>query len=123
MRQQLDGPCSNLRVLDADVYDTLEFVAEAFGGIGAFAWNEGDCPLCVVGCATFAGIMPHEAELADEYGVVEESDNDDVVRRINVRLGNLQAVGDRVPFELWRQELCIVRGPHPEPSPNATWPD
>jgi hypothetical protein len=55
---------------------------------------------------------------------INEADNDPAVRAINARFGRTGFyLNDRVPFELWRQELGIVRGPHPDPSPNATWPD
>lgn len=127
------GECSNLRILDADVYDTIELYAHVMGGIGAgLYWIDGvgyteyDCPVCVHGIAMSA---TSTTDICSERNTVSKTlfacnvgieENDTAVQAINARNGNRR--NDRVPFELWRQELCIVRGPHPEPSPDATWP-
>ena len=110
------------RVLPADVYDTLEFEALAFGGIGAgwFAdlggvnvedhqgslpWldEEGAAPYCVYGMASGSGEM-HNALVEAEIFV---TDNDSAVARINARLGRRSQA--RVPFDLWCEELNVVR--------------
>lgn len=127
------GQCSTLRILDADVYDTLEFVAETVGGVGRGLFfaerldgsgrfvTDDACPVCIHGCGYVAvdgASAPVNREL-DRVGIGYGT-NDDAVARINARLGRHRDA--RVPFELWRQELCVVRGPHPEPSPDASWP-
>jgi hypothetical protein len=126
------GQCSTLRILDPDVYDAIELFAEIFGGIGAGRyWGGGgpgfnrDCPVCVHGGAAFLTDSPYAEATGDVvssalgHAGVGVRENDLAVRAINTRLG-VKDLNARVPFELWRQELCIVRGPHPDPDP-AIW--
>lgn len=40
--------------LDADIYDALVKTAEQFGGVGAGKANEGNAPLCPLGCIAYA---------------------------------------------------------------------
>lgn len=123
------GPCSPLRVLDANVYDALELAAEAFGGIGAgraFDYTSGDrdddsslAPNCMLGLADFAtddsDFLGNAIVRAMRRLGTGAGESDAAVRAINERRGRRRNA--RVPFELWRQELCIVRGPHPDPDP------
>lgn len=129
------GQCSALRILDADVYDTLEVMAEMMGGFGAGSAFDGDNrPLCPHGAGWFACDVGNDGEYV--YGGdaligpvsralfdvgITGAESDRAVLEINRRRGERYSA--RVPFELWRQELCIVRGPHPDPSPDATWSD
>lgn len=102
------APGKPKRVLSADVYDTIEFVAHVHGGIGAGSWYSGYAPVCLVGCAEFAGIMASHLDLASDYGLPFEHENDAAVKAINRR--RRRHANTRVPFELLCQELGIVRG-------------
>jgi hypothetical protein len=121
-------------VLEADVYDTLELSAYAFGGIGGDSYgtdtssadnnaNSDDPdsavltfvnefanaePMCAVGHAAFT-VLPGNWWQLLPGGTVTV--NDHAVEAINARKGK---VGDdrydRVTFEEWVKELKIVRG-------------
>lgn len=133
-------------VLDADVYDTLELVALAYGGIGAGEWFKGDgmrndddaVPCCVHGMAMLAIGYTSEFEPASHAFVLEEAlgdagikynNNDRAVRNINMRRGRATMSTPafalaRVPFAEWCAELNVVRGPHyMAPADDATWPE
>jgi hypothetical protein len=118
------------RVLPADVYDTLELSALAFGGIGAGQFAQklpGEqyqpgrqdvasghgAPYCVLGHAAAAESLefrwdngPVTRALADAD--LTFCDNDDAVCAINSRRGREQY--DRVTFKQWTKELGVVRG-------------
>ena len=101
------------RVLPADVYDTLELVAYAYGGIGAVRLYDlsGGEPYCIYGAAGFAtGTSGYESPVAEALrrayiGIVT---NDVAVAAINRRRGKPERA--RVPFRLWCKELNVVRG-------------
>lgn len=116
------APATRIRVLDANAYDALEFVAEMFGGIGGGSYGDTEkYPCCGYGCAYFAeGPVVGSVSGALARAGITTSTNDEAVRAINRRLG-VVPISSRVPFELWRQQLGIVRGPQPLPSPDATW--
>lgn len=115
------------RVLPADVYDTLELSALAFGGIGAGDFWDGvaiddaknRAPCCVFGHAAFSedpptGIyhtyFPPSTEVSiamDESGLTVDT-NDAAVQAIN---GRKAALWDaRVSFDEWCRELGVTRG-------------
>lgn len=102
------------RVLPADVYDTLELSALAYGGIGAgraFDCPDGD-PVCISGHIYFAAAdLNDEEEMRNALLLGHEAPidvNDPAVRRINRRRG--APLNARVPFDLWRAELGVERG-------------
>jgi hypothetical protein len=107
-------------VLEADVYDTLELSAYAFGGIGADDYGTdtdtstpilalaNGAPMCAVGHAAFTALPGDWWNLLPGGTITR---NDAAVEAINVRKGK---VGDdrydRVTFAEWAKELNIVRG-------------
>lgn len=105
------------RVLPADIYDTLELSAEAYGGIGRGEYFEtllssaDPAPVCIVGHAVISGIERRVGDaqrvLLDAYGI-DILANDRAVERINRRrrLGEFE----RVPFPDWCAELGVERG-------------
>lgn len=107
-----------MRVLPADVYDTLELSAHVFKGIGAPEVGEYDggtiiCPICIYGHAAFVtdafGILRDPiARALDEVGIDGSSDSDEAVYRINAR--KRRPSTSRVTFPEWCAELGVVRG-------------
>jgi len=106
------------RVLPADVYDTIEFSALAFGGIGGSFLLEGvgddAVPYCAWGHAIRAEVpdidtMPNLFKRACEFFPLSIADNDSAVQRINARKG-VRERNARVTFAEWAKELNIVRG-------------
>jgi hypothetical protein len=100
------------RVLPADVYDTLEFSALVYGGIGA-GWtvDSAGIPLCVIGHADQAvedDWMDGPVVCALWCVGMSGSVNDGAVGRINERKGAPE--NTRVTFAEWCEELGIVRG-------------
>ena len=100
-----------LRVLPADVYDTLEFSALVFGGIGRLAWRacgpHGTVPLCALGHATVADptdTMRRALHAADIFA----AENDAAVLSINLRKNSPRSA--RVSFGEWCKELNVIRG-------------
>lgn len=97
-------------VLNADIYDTLEFVAQVYGGIGRELYsNDKNEPVCIYGCAHFVdnslfGPMRNELALVG----VRTSDNDDAVLSIN--RSRRRRKDKRVPFADLCDALHIVRG-------------
>jgi hypothetical protein len=106
------------------VYDTLELVALAVGGIGggqSFVVVAGDItdvedpytPWCAYGLARFAA----GEETADGGPVrmalvdagIDVGDNDQAVAAINERRAARHEY-DRVPFAAWCAELNVIRG-------------
>lgn len=124
-------PEKRVRVLPADVYDTLELTALAFGGIGL--WRDFDylpdgavlgylpdgavlplgCPVCVHGLAQFAEGSAVTVSAALMDAGIRRSDNDNavvkIVRRRDVGLSELSG-DERVTFKQWAKELGVVRG-------------
>jgi hypothetical protein len=87
------------RVLPRDVYDTLEFSALVYGGMGAgraYDWPKNDRPWCPLGHADNAGI-PWDLFWPHRITAIE---NDDA-------LGQREK---RVPFRQWCKRLNVVRG-------------
>lgn len=114
------------KIIPADVYDTIEFVAEAYGGIGGgwfteeeylFVGDNDATPLCLRGCTDFidGGAPSYVGSLTCELQAVVGRSfvtfNDQAVRAINKRRG--AAAYSRVPFSDYVAELGWVRGPHP----------
>jgi hypothetical protein len=98
------------RVLHADVYDTMEFSALVYGGIGGCYWKSLDGePWCSHGHAVHATACD-TTEVRDELlrVGVGTSANDNAVTAINGRRGTGQ--NDRVSFQEWCEELGILRG-------------
>lgn len=104
-----------VRVLPADVYDTLELSALVWGGIGADAYHDDrGCPLCVYGHA-YSAVGPGEtstpASVLSAFTnsrPISTGNNDHAVHAINRRKGtHLRA---RVTFEEWCAELNVIRG-------------
>lgn len=114
-----------MRVLPADIYDTLEFSALAFGGIGAgpiftYGPRAEPCPVCAHGHLQLADGSDAQTAMnrwLDDEGVsatlikadIWGRDSDLAVEGINLRRDrrNIQA---RVTFEEWCAALDVVRG-------------
>jgi hypothetical protein len=90
-------------VLPADVYDTLEFSALVYGGIGSGTWREGGRPVCYVGHLACAGVIASEMFESEPFGINEEM-NDEAVA------GAFGLVAPRIPFVEWCKRLNVVRG-------------
>lgn len=103
-----------VRVLPPDVYDTLEFSALAFGGIGGERTTvtstlgiDGSDPVCAYGhirnadCDSGSSVALWRAD-------IDMSASDCAVMRINRRKGRFRL--DRVSFQEWCEELGVVRG-------------
>lgn len=101
-----------VRVLPADVYDTLEFSALVYGGIGGGWTTDRDgTPFCAIGHADH--VVPSVCEdgpvVVALFGAdVDGRMNDWAVAAINARRG--RPLLGRVTFEEWAKELGIVRG-------------
>lgn len=111
------------RVIPADVYDTIEFVALAYGGIGrgVFARSadgahvsghdpQAHYPVCAYGIAQYAGVDDPYPSCLSEYlwlGIGTD-ENDRAVAAINRRKGRF--TNARVTFREWAKELGVVRG-------------
>lgn len=114
-----------MRVLPADVYDTLEFSALVFGGIGAgpiYTNSEGGpCPVCAHGHLQLARGIDGRTALDDfmadrgpsrilvDAGI-DGGESDVAVVRINTRKGHGTYCDGRVSFKDWCAELGVVRG-------------
>jgi hypothetical protein len=103
-------------VLPADVYDTLEFSALVFGGIGADrCWDysasgpdaDDIVPVCIRGHAVCADDAEDIGSALDRIGIYFK-ENDEIVRSVNRRLS--REPNDRVPFDEYVREGNIVRG-------------
>lgn len=100
------------RILPADAYDTLEFSALAYGGIGAghyFDPKHEDMPLCAIGHFHAAERSWGMAECAFRNLGLSGNDSDLAVEAIN-RRRKVRPLRRRVPFRLWARELGIERG-------------
>lgn len=104
---------ARVRVLPAEVYDTLELSAIAFGGIGAGECFVNDEPYCLAGHFLFAADTeslapnPMRAALLGPRECYADF-NDPAVQRINRRRG--APLNARVSFAEWCAELHVVRG-------------
>lgn len=97
------------RVLPADVFDTLELSALAYGGIGAGAFFIYDGPCCIHGHAYEAeGNGDVGISLALRFAGIHPAVNDCAVNRINER--KHKKCESRVSFAEWCEELGVVRG-------------
>lgn len=123
---------STQRVLPADVYDTLEFAALAFGGIGWGPYlQDGDpnCPVCVHGLLVAASESDTEVsrlatffredtplsktlQNVGVFGLTSDWAVRDIIRRKHGNEWGKDADGlsSRVSFSEWCAELNIVRG-------------
>jgi hypothetical protein len=92
--------------MPADVYDTLEFSALAFGGIGKAVWYEWDemrnkvAPVCPLGHLCFAGAVEDEMPKR-AFGLS--------LRRNDWALDDVWP-GQRIHFDEWCRRLNVVRG-------------
>lgn len=107
-------------VIPADEYDCLEFVAEAYDGVGAGKTYESfppgagfpdptSAPFCLLGCAHFAGILDgHVGDLlnVDFFGL-RHFEIDQAIWNVQGRIGSF---APRVPFADLAAELNLVRG-------------
>lgn len=104
-----------VRVLPADVYDTLELSAYAYGGVGGFwMWDYRYAPCCILGHAVFAVPPMKENPVVGALDRLHFSANliaanDRAVRSVNTRKGRKRP-NARVPFADWCAELGVVRG-------------
>jgi hypothetical protein len=98
-----------MRILPADVYDTLDLTAFVYGGIGAKAYSRAFQPSCaLMQCMEAEGGMFGEMwKSLNNVGVFGDH-NDAAVRAINRRKGRSRNA--RVTFTEWCEELGIVRG-------------
>lgn len=108
-----------VRVFPADVFDTLEFSALAFGGIGAGRYFERerdsinrasalDRPVCAIGHA-HAVDPTREVEDTVRRVNIHGDVSDAAVKAINARRG-VTPRKSRVSFTDWCAELGVVRG-------------
>lgn len=111
------SPSVKPRVLPADIYDTLELSALAYGGIGAerLAVGRANRPFCAMGhlwaasTADFSwdgGPLPIPVLAAWDAGI-GGAVNDNAVRRINERKKRPKC--SRVSFAEWCAELRVER--------------
>lgn len=118
-----------MKVLDKDVYDTMELIAEAYGGIGAdrthvkengkFPDNgEPIIPMCLIGFCNFAiGYNKHK-DLLDIFEDIDiiYSDNNRAVYKVlglpTEKIYSLEYAIDprRISWQDWCKELDVVRG-------------
>lgn len=100
------------KVLPADVFDTLEFSALVYGGIGGGSTREidGVTPLCAYGHG-YAATGPDDSTIfhALANAGLSASHNDTAVQRVNARRGEQYSYA-RISFENWCKELGVVRG-------------
>jgi hypothetical protein len=106
------------RVLPADVYDTLELSALAYGGIGGGRFHDKrGAPYCVRGHAA-AAASSSDKDWYPRGGPVNEAltdaglglaPNDRAVHSLNARRDGAW-LNRRVRFEDWCKELNVVRG-------------
>lgn len=118
-RKQQKEPKQPVRVLPADVYDTLELSALAYGGIGAQRFYDQDYPVgepyCAFGHAYFASGSTDSPYMTDNKitaalvkAGIYVADNDKAVRRYNTQLG--RHPNARIPFDDWCRILNVRRG-------------
>jgi hypothetical protein len=107
-------PLRVTREMRANVYDTLELVAESVEGVGSDDFFNGDKPCCLHGMAAYgankddhipSGNNPIRRELR-RLGITYD-ENDKAVDRVRSRLG--LTAGSRVPFAEVMRELSVVR--------------
>jgi hypothetical protein len=97
------------RVIPADVYDTIEFVALVAGGIATqIGAPEEGIPGCVIGIADAAGDGEIWAVLRDK-GVRIPHDSDNAVREITGERP-YTLTSTPVSFKRWAKKLNLVRG-------------
>ena len=103
------------RVLPADVYDTLEFSALAFGGIGRGKMNNRfDIPYCAIGHAQaacgFSFDGGYEDSGADPSPITRELEAIGIDWRVNDYVLRDISVSTRISFPEWCKALNVVRG-------------
>jgi hypothetical protein len=106
-------PMEVRRILPADVYDTLEFSALAFGGVGGVIYFDYDAldrsarsPRCIHGHAS-AATNPES-----DYFCTDNPISSALVRVGIFSQENDAAVGlaNRISFKTWCRRLGVVRG-------------
>lgn len=130
MDSKAESP-NTMRVLDADIYDTMELVAEAYGGIGADRTHESyidQIPLCLNGFCEFvtgsSRLFYNSAACTllkdfDAIGITYMQNNRAVYNRLGFKGREAYSVPAaslrRISWAEWCEELGVVRGPHPLP--------
>lgn len=106
-----------MRVLPADVYDTLEFSALVFGGIGAgavydYEVADQNIPYCVLGHAIAATDDRRAEQIMGPLrrAEIDVLQNDAAVEAVNARKGARSPSWARISFSEWRAQLGVVRG-------------
>lgn len=128
-----------MKVLPADVYDTMELIAEKFGGIGADrthvydndkfldekAASKGkgpDKPLCLIGFCEYAvnsqQWLPEYEEFTRNFrllGITYRENNRAVYNRLGLPIYSTYLVEyeqdpRRISWQDWCEELGVVRG-------------
>lgn len=113
------NPLRVTREMRADVYDTLELVAEMAGGVRSetFTTDGGNTPCCLHGMAAFAfdgpefhGPRPGNPLSAalKKVGITYD-ENDRAVRKVQKALGLPELWSQPVPFRALMRELNVVR--------------
>ena len=93
------------RVLPADVYDTLEFSALVYGGIGRdLYWDYNDTPCCIHGHAMMAA---GSASWINSLNPIVIALRD---AGIHEKLNDRAVGDDRISFRTWCRRLNVVRG-------------
>lgn len=102
---------ASTRVLPADVYDTLELSAFAFGGVGCgWSTDEGDDPLCIIGHARHVDPGYEYCDEDNEFSValmkagVNMGSNDDTLLHAGVA-----RYKERVSWERYCELMNIER--------------
>lgn len=98
--------------LPPDQYHALHFSSLVYGGIGADAFTDGyGRPLCVHGHLRrlYGPVMPDSVVFGRTRFLVNYTDNDNAVRRVNERKGKPKRNrSQRITFEEWCAELNVV---------------
>jgi hypothetical protein len=102
-----------LLVIDKDIYDAIELVSEAEGGLSAgrrFESVADEKPCCVIGAMQYAGVTGMDS--FDAYGAVERVLGQDPSRRFDDAHRRLSPSRPytRLPWPEIAREANIIRG-------------
>jgi hypothetical protein len=107
----------SIKPLPADVFDTLEIMALAVGGVGHHAdyiWGTPTIPYCIHGLAKASETYPGQPDskyienILYSYGISREY-NDRVVSQI-LEKKSLDKKRHRISFKEWCEGTKVVRG-------------
>ena len=95
-------------VLPADVYDTLELSALAYGGIGKGYWFDAEytAPLCILGHASW--VDGYDGRTV--FAALRQSFRAAGFRFVGEANDSVVPEGGRIQFATWCQRLNVVRG-------------